>query len=225
MLSKWAKFHSTNRSNVYNSQARRQDFAAQGCKNHNGGHFFQIQYWMHAATATTVACNMSTLFTFTSTHKVIQIWTPNRPSAVICFFATWTRKDTRNSIFCKSLKLLSPGRLFLRFTFAPASSFMSHKPQYIGSLYSTNQANRPGVLKLSWTGASCKGLWRILNTSWHLDYAISRQSCLVKASARGTQRTAPWPQGGPMAPFEKPWGNWGTKAEIMTSSKPLNLMR
>ena len=40
MLSKWAKFHSTNRSNVYNSQARRQDFAARGCKNHNGGALF-----------------------------------------------------------------------------------------------------------------------------------------------------------------------------------------
>jgi len=34
--------------------------------------------------------------------------------------------------------------------------------------------------------------------SWHLGYAISRQSYLVKASARG-------PQGGKRAPFEKPW--------------------
>jgi len=25
------------------------------------------------------------------------------PSAVICFFATWARENTRNSIFCKSL--------------------------------------------------------------------------------------------------------------------------
>ena len=39
---------------------------------------------------------------------------------------------------------------------------------------------------------------RILNTSWHLGYAISRQSYPVKASTRG-------PQGGPRAPFEKAW--------------------
>ena len=34
---------------------------------------------------------------------------------------------------------------------------------------------------------SSKFNWRILNTPWHLDYAISRQSYLVKASARGPQ--------------------------------------
>jgi len=58
-----------------------------------------------------------------------KIWTPNRPSTVICSFATWAREETRNSIFCKSLKLLSPCRLFSRFTFAPACSLMSHKLQ------------------------------------------------------------------------------------------------
>jgi len=51
MLSKWAKFHPTDRSNVYNSQARRQDFAAEAAKNHKGAHFL-IQCWMFAATAT-----------------------------------------------------------------------------------------------------------------------------------------------------------------------------
>jgi len=35
MSSKWAKFQPTIRSNVYYSQARRQDFAA-GAKNHKG---------------------------------------------------------------------------------------------------------------------------------------------------------------------------------------------
>jgi len=47
--------------------------------------------------------------------------------------------------------------------------------------------------------------WRIFNISWHLGYAISRQSHLVKASARGPKRTAPWPPRGPRAPFEKLW--------------------
>jgi len=42
MSSKWAKFHSTYRSNVYNSQARRQDFAAGGMqKSRGGGTFFK----------------------------------------------------------------------------------------------------------------------------------------------------------------------------------------
>ena len=47
--------------------------------------------------------------------------------------------------------------------------------------------------------------WQILNISSHLGYAISRQSYLAKASARGPQRTAPWPPRGSRAPFEKPW--------------------
>ena len=58
-----------------------------------------------------------------------KIRAPNRPSTVICSFATWAREETRNNIFCKSLKLLSPSRLFSRFTFAPACSFISHKLQ------------------------------------------------------------------------------------------------
>jgi len=37
-----------------------------------------------------------------------------------------------------------------------------------------------------------------------LGYAISRQSYLVKASARGPQKTAPWPPRGARALFEKP---------------------
>ena len=37
----------------------------------------------------------------------------------------------KNSIFRKSLKLLYPWRFSSRFTFAPASSFMSHKLQHI----------------------------------------------------------------------------------------------
>ena len=38
---------------------------------------------------------------------------------------------------------------------------------------------------------------RILNISWHLGYAISRQSYLVKASSRAPQRIAPLaPKGG-----------------------------
>ena len=47
--------------------------------------------------------------------------------------------------------------------------------------------------------------WGILNIWWHLGYAISRQSYLMKASARGAQRNAPWPPRGPRAPSEKSW--------------------
>ena len=38
MSSKWDKFHPTNRSNVYYSQARRQEFAAGGQKSQGGAH-------------------------------------------------------------------------------------------------------------------------------------------------------------------------------------------
>ena len=55
---------------------------------------------------------------------------------------------------------------------------------------------------------------RILNRSFHLGYAISRQNYLVKASARGLQRSAPWTPRGPRAPFEKPWS--GGSAHLRT---------
>ena len=64
------------------------------------------------------------------------------------------------------------------------------------------------VLKLSWAVAPSEFNWRILNISWHLDYAISRQSYLVKASVRGPQRTAAWPPMGPRASFEKLCLEW-----------------
>ena len=131
MSYKWAKFHPVNRGNVYYSQARRQDFTA-GEPKITRGNMFKTQYWMYAATATKkVACGMVTLFTFTSTQKVVQIWMPKRPSNVICSIAIWAREETRNSIFCKSTKLLSSCKLFSHFTFAPAFSFMSHKLQHI----------------------------------------------------------------------------------------------
>jgi len=79
---------------------------------------------MYAATATKkVACDMYTLFTSNSTQKGIQIRTPNRSSTVNCSFATWAREETRNSLLCKSLKLLSSCRLSWRFTFAPRLLF------------------------------------------------------------------------------------------------------
>ena len=40
MSSKWSKFHPTNRSNVYHSQARRKDFAAAGGQKSQGGDTF-----------------------------------------------------------------------------------------------------------------------------------------------------------------------------------------
>ena len=104
----------------------------QGSQKSQGGSMFKTQYWMYAATATKkVACGMVTLFTFTSTQKVVQIWMPKRPSNVICSIAIWAREETRNSIFCKSTKLLSSCKVFSHFTFAPAFSFMSHKLQHI----------------------------------------------------------------------------------------------
>jgi len=80
---------------------------------------------LYAATANKkVACDMLSLLAFNSPQKVMQIWTPNRPSTVICSFATWAREDTRNCLFCKSLKLLPPYRLSSRFTFAPRLLFL-----------------------------------------------------------------------------------------------------
>jgi len=75
---------------------------------------------------------------------------------------------------------------------------------------------------------SCVRPWVVLNLSWFvapfqrlltlvppcssikipnfvLGFAISRQSYLVKASARVPRRTAPWLPQGPTATVEKPW--------------------
>ena len=49
--------------------------------------------------------------------------TRNRLSTVTWCFASSAREETRNSIFCKSLKLLSPCRLSSLFTFAPRPLF------------------------------------------------------------------------------------------------------
>jgi len=58
------------------------------------------------------------IYLFISTQNVIQIWTPHLLNTVIWCFATWTRAETRNSTFCKQLKLLSACRLSSLFTFA-----------------------------------------------------------------------------------------------------------
>jgi len=63
------------------------------------------------------------IYLFISTQKVIQIWTPNLLSTVNWCFATWTRAETRNSTFCKHLKLLSACRLSSLFTYAPRLLF------------------------------------------------------------------------------------------------------
>ena len=60
---------------------------------------------------------------WTRPQEVIQKWTPNLLSTVNWCFATWAREETRNSIFCKPLKQLSPCRLFSLFTFAPRPAF------------------------------------------------------------------------------------------------------
>jgi len=56
---------------------------------------------------------------------------------------------------------------------------------------------RAVLLNLSWSVAPCSS---IKTSSFVLGFAISRQSYLVKASARGSWRTAPW---GPRSPVEK----------------------
>jgi len=63
------------------------------------------------------------IYLFISTQKVIQIWAANLLSTVIWCFATWTRAETRKSIFCKQLQLLSACRLASLFTFAPRLLF------------------------------------------------------------------------------------------------------
>jgi len=95
----------------------------QGDKNHKGWHIL-MQCCLYAATAMKkVVCDMLTLFILNTTQKVIQVWIPNVLSTVIWCFATWARKEIRNSIFWKLLKLLSPCRLFSLFTFAPRPLF------------------------------------------------------------------------------------------------------
>jgi len=91
----------------------------QGAKYHKEAHIFNITLNVCSNLHEKNRLRHVNFFRFTSTQKVIQIWTPNRPRTVICSFATWARKETRNSIFCKSLKLPSPCRLFSRFTLSP----------------------------------------------------------------------------------------------------------
>jgi len=67
------------------------------------------------------------------------------------------------------------------------------------------------VLKLSRDVAPFKFNWRILNISRHMGYAISRQSYLVKASARG-------PHGGPRVPFEKTWSKKRLKRHVLLAT-------
>ena len=75
---------------------------------------------MYAATVTKKSLvKFIHIYLFLATQKVIQIWTPHLLNTVIWCFATWTRAETRNNIFCKQLKLLSACRLSSLFTFAP----------------------------------------------------------------------------------------------------------
>ena len=59
---------------------------------------------------------------------------------------------------------------------------------------------RAVVLKLSWAVDPFKRLRRILNISWHGLCNITAKLPVVKASACGPQRTAPWPPRGGRGP-------------------------
>jgi len=130
---------------VCGKQALRQDFAARGAKNHKEGHIFKYKIGcmqQPPQNKSLVTCKHQKYFTFNSTQKVIQVWTPKRPNTVICSFATWAREETTNSLSCKSLKPLSLCRLSSRFTFAPRSSFHTSYTTSGGSLHSRTNANR-----------------------------------------------------------------------------------
>ena len=64
-------------------------------------------------------------------------------------------------------------------------AYGSSAQKYVGKLFSHHKAAKPVVLKLPWAVASFRFNWRIPNKSRQLSYAISWQSYLVKASARG----------------------------------------
>jgi len=71
------------------------------------------------------------------------------------------------------------------------------------------------VLKLSWFLAPFQRLSTLVAPCssikiliFVLGFAISRQSYLIKASARGPGEALRGPQGGDRAPVENPWFNW-----------------
>ena len=112
--SKWANFHPSNHSNVYNSQARRQDFAARAF----------IQYNIECMQQTPRKKSLETCKlqeNLTRPRKFYRCGrrTGRAPSFVLLQLGRDIAEETRNSRFWKSLKLLSPCRLSLRFTFVP----------------------------------------------------------------------------------------------------------
>ena len=134
MSSKWAKFHPVNRSIVYNSQARRQDFAAGGgVQKSQGGHIFKMQYWMYAATARKSRLRHVNLFIFNSTQKVIHTvyerWTGRAQSFALLQLGQGKRQEMayfanrQNFYLLVDCSRVSP--------LSPASSFISHKLQHI----------------------------------------------------------------------------------------------
>jgi len=123
MSSKRAKFHPTNRGYVYYSQARRQDFAAGGAENHKGSTFLKhnigcMQQPLRKKSLAT--CKLYSHLTRPKSCTDMNAEPAERRHLLFCILGK--RRD-RKCIFCKSLKLLSPCRLFSRFTFAPRLLF------------------------------------------------------------------------------------------------------
>ena len=130
MSFKWAKIHPTNPSNVYYSQARRQDFAVGGDEKSQGETFFRYNIECMRQPQRKKSLAICKLCSHLPRPRKLYRYERRIGRAPSFALATWTREETRNSIFCKSLKFLSACRLFSRFSFAPSSSFMPHKLQH-----------------------------------------------------------------------------------------------
>ena len=148
-LSNWAKFHPSNLSNVYESGPSPAFPAARRQKITTAVGTFLNKVLNVCSNRHEECCLPHVNFIHIYLDPVIHKWMPNRPSTVICFFETSTRQETRNGIFWKSLKLLSPCRLFSRFTFAlPPRSCRTSYNISGGSLYSRNKGNRRCIVAI-----------------------------------------------------------------------------
>ena len=144
-------------------------------------------------------------------HKVAQQRTRHKSQTIVEHFKKLSMRLSRTS---DCLRQRVKQRKFLH-QFLLGESLLSST----GTGSSSSSSSRgPGCMGLNHDSqlfTVCGPLPKTLNTcgpfslikilNFVLGFAISRQSCLVKASARGPRRTAPRsPRGGARTPFEKP---------------------